>query len=243
MAAPPPPVFSSAGVVNAASFLAGSLAPGQIFSVFGENLGPEIAALGRFNPLTGLLDTSIAGVAVVVNGEPAPLFYVSEGQINAQAPYEIAGSSTAVIEISRNGVSSGPITIPGGSADPALFQIPGTPSAVVLNQNRSINGASRPAARGSIVSFFGTGQGDVRPALATGEAAAAAPLSRFVRDVSVEIGGIPAKISFAGMAPTFVGLFQINAFVPATSASGAQVPVRITVDGVASQPGTTMAVE
>jgi uncharacterized protein (TIGR03437 family) len=88
--------------------------------------------------------------------------------------------------------------------------------------------------------IFATGQGLINPPLETGQVAGL-PLSQ-AANFSATIGGMDARAFFAGMTPNFVGLLQVNAFVPAGVAPGNAVPVQIMINGRPSQPGVTMAV-
>ena len=241
-----PPVFPSEGVVNAASFIEGPLSPGGIFSIFGEHLGPETeqGSVGRLNPITGNLLRMTGGTIVLVNGVPAPLFFARQDQINAQAPFEIDGASTAEIVVSYQLVRGAPSTAPVSATNPAMFTFPDGTSAVALNQDGTLNTAGDPAPRDSIVAVFGTGQGMVEPGIGTGEPGAAAePLNRVTADVSAMIGGVGSEVLFAGMAPGFVGLTQVNLRIPPEVQPGPQVPVKIDIDGASTQPGLTLAVK
>jgi len=88
-----PPPLVNVTLANSASLLPGPLAPGEIFSIFGQGIGPQTAATGAFDA-TGMLSTAVSGVQVLFNGTPAPLYYVQSQQINAQVPYEVAGQMT-----------------------------------------------------------------------------------------------------------------------------------------------------
>ncbi len=240
----PRPAFTADGVANAASFLTGSLAPGEIFAIFGDHLGPELGVAGSFDANSGRLKSLVGGVSVTLDGVPAPLFFVSRGQINAQAPFELAGRSAVQIVVSYNDEASAAVVVPVTPTDPGLFTFPGTESTLILNQDGSLNDAAHPARRGSFVSLFGTGQGALDPPLGTGQVAAGpGSLSRFVQDVQASVGSRPAAVSFAGMAPGFVGLFQVNLRVPMDAPLGPQTRLSVEIGGAATQPDATMAVE
>jgi len=96
--------------------------------------------------------------------------------------------------------------------------------------------ARTPQPAGAQIVLFFTGQGPISPPLADGTAAPAAPLSLITGMVQVMIGGKPAEVSYAGVAPGFAGLSQINAIIPEGLAAGDQ-PVFVTVNGVASNAG------
>lgn len=236
-AAAPTPVFTQDAIVNAASFVGGSVAPGEIVSIFGENLGPEAGAVGRFDPITGGLQTEFEETAVFFQDTPAPLFYAGPGQINAQAPADLAPGQSAVVKIMRQGVVSENVIIPVQAEAPGLFTLDGS-AVVALNQDGSINSAQAPAAPGTVVTLYATGQGATAPSLATGEPAGAAPLNRVDGAVEVTIGGQPAEVLFAGMAPGFVGLVQLNVQVPAAAQSGSAQPVELSIRGTAAAPAT-----
>ena len=240
------PVFSSEGIVNAASFLEGPLSPGGVFSIFGRRLGPETeqGSVGRINPVSGGLMRTTGDTIVLVNGVPAPLFFARQDQINAQAPFEIAGAATAEIVVSYQFVRGLPSTAPVAATNPAVFTFPDGTSAVALNQDGTLNTAGDPAPRGSVVAIFGTGQGMVEPVIETGERAAVAePLNRVNGAVNAMIGGVGSEVLFAGMVPGFVGLVQVNVRVPLEVEPGPQAPLKINIGGVSTQPGLTLAVE
>ncbi len=238
----PAPLFSSGSVTNAASFLSGAVAPGEIVSIFGSNLGPDQGVLGGLDQ-SGRVVSLLGGVTVTFNGLPAPLFFASAGQLNVQVPMELAGAASALVVIQRGQAVSTPTVVTFRTARPGLFTMPATSTAVVVNQDGSLNSASNPAPRGSFITLFGTGQGPVDPALATGELAGGTQLSHVVSPVSVTIGGQPTTVSFAGMAPGFSGLLQVNAVVPAGASGGSQTPVELTIDGVATGQNATLAVQ
>jgi uncharacterized protein (TIGR03437 family) len=238
--AAPPPVFSQAGVVNAASYLGGGVAPGEIVTIFGAGVGPTVEAQPGFNPATGKLFTSFAGVTVTFDGTPAPLFYLVDRQLNLQAPFEIAGRANTSVVVSFNGQQSDPIAVPVVNAAPGIFTPSGSMQGVIQNQDGSINSPENPEIRGNAVVIFATGQGLINPPLETGQVAGL-PLSQ-AANFSATIGGMDARAFFAGMTPNFVGLLQVNAFVPAGVAPGNAVPVQIMINGRPSQPGVTMAV-
>ena len=224
-AATKPPQIAS--IVNAASGTAAALAPGEIFSIFGLGLG----GLG-------------AGGTVLVNGVPAPLLYTSSGQLNAVVPYEAGTSGIAKVKVAGAGVFSDEWGIPLTSAAPAIFTLnaSGAGPGAVLNQDYSVNSAANPAARGSVIQIFGTGQGVTSPPSLTGAVSTGAGNSA-VLPVKVTIGGMDATVQYQGAAPGLIsGALQVNAFVPPGVTLGVAVPLSISVGGLPSQPGVTIAV-
>lgn len=215
-----PPQIAS--VVNAASGLPAALAPGEIFSVFGLGVGGSI----------------------FVNGVAAPMLYTSSGQLNAIVPYEAGTSGIAKVKVTVAGVSSDEWGIPLAPAAPAIFTInaSGAGPAAVLNQDFTVNSAANPAARGSVIQIFGTGQGVTSPPSITG-ATSTGPGNAAVLPVKVTIGGLDAIVQYQGAAPGLIsGAFQVNAVVPPDLSPGAAVSLSLSVGGLPSQPGATIAV-
>ena len=129
---------------------------------------------------------------------------------------------------------------------PALFTFPGSPQAVVLNQDGSVNGPANPARRGEFVTLYLTGSGPVLPAVRSGAPAPVAPLSRVAGLVEVEILGATVAeddLFFAGLTPGFVGLTQINVRIPADAFAGEQVTLLLRIAGQPTQPGTWLTIE
>jgi uncharacterized protein (TIGR03437 family) len=244
---PPATQLITVTLANAASLLAGPLVPGEIFSIFGQGIGPDTAATGTFDA-SGILSTTLANVQVLfigtpVNATPAPLFYVQSNQINAQVPYEMAGQPFAQLQVVYQGATLASMQVPLADANPALFTLSnGTGSAAVVNQDGSINSDKNPAPQGSIVVLYATGEGQTSPAGVTGKAAPA-PFPLPVLPVSLTVAGIPANILFAGQAPGFVGVMQINAQVPSGFVPSGDLAVVLTVGPYQSPAGVTIAVE
>jgi len=215
---------SRIAIANAASGDTSAIAPGSLFSIYGSELAGTTATSGF--PLPALL----ADVSVAVNGSVAPLLYVSPGQVNAQAPYAVA-SGSAVVTLMRGGLVVATSSVAIQPAAPGLFLLTGG-HAAVLNPDNSINTPSRPAAAGSIVSAYLTGLGAVQPALAEGIAAPVSPLSRVSRNVTASINGVDAPVQFAGLAPGYAGLYQVNVQTPQLAPG--DYPLAISLGGVIS---------
>jgi uncharacterized protein (TIGR03437 family) len=228
-------------LVNAASMLAGPIAPGEIVSIFGLGIGPVTPA-GATLDASGMIATEVAQTKVLFGGSAAPLFYVQGSQITAQAPYEIGGQSTVDLEVFFQGQSRGKVTVPVAASAPAIFTVSaGTGLAIALNESGTLNSAVEPAARGSIVTLYATGDGVEDPAAVDGKPAAG-PLPKPALPVTLTMGGYPADILFAGAAPEFAGLLQISARVPSGFASTGTVPVVLRIGAASSQTGVTLAV-
>ncbi|MCZ6492292.1 MAG: hypothetical protein O7A06_17395 [Acidobacteria bacterium] len=234
-------VIFPAGAVNTASFAASPtpLAPGALMSLFGTGLA------GSGGVATTIpLPRSLGGVSVSIGGFSAPLLAAVGGntdQINLQVPFELDGLSQAEVVVNNNGVLSAPETIALGPAVPALFTLSqtGAGSGAIFHGDFAPVDAANPAAAGEVILLFATGLGAVEPSVSTGDAAAG--LTTVSGSVQVNIGGQPATVDFAGMAPGFVGLYQINARVPAGIPAG-EATVAISVDGILSTGSATVAV-
>jgi len=236
------PLINAGGVVLAAGYAQAPLAPGSILSLFGPNLS---AVQGQASSLP--LPRTTNGVRVLVNGQEAPLFYVSTTQINAQLPVELTPGTSAQVVVDNNGVSSTPETIQITTVSPGIFTLgpPFGQQGAVLIANTNVLAMpatagvpSGPTQAGETVSVFCTGLGATDPAVASGSAAPSSPPAVVKSPVAVSIGGLPAMVSFAGLAPGYAGLYQVNAQVPAGIAPSDAVPVVITQGGARSNTAT-----
>ena len=214
-----------ASVVNGANLRSGRLAPGSLFTIFGEDLASETAAAESLP-----LPARLAGTEVLVNGRRAPLLYVSPTQINAAVPAETPIGRGGVIVRSAAGQNRGhPVEV--RAAAPELFLIEGD-QAQALNADGSWNSADKPAAADEILTIYWTGLGVSDPWVGAGEAAPVERPAVAAHPVTVKIGGREAEVRFAGLAPGFAGLGQLNAVTPAGVAG--RLPIQITVAGFES---------
>ena len=208
-----PPMTASAAVVNAASFGPG-LVPGSLATVFGTGI---TSLPGIVSATTFPLPTELAGTSVTLNGVRVPITAVADvngiEQINFQIPLELIGASQASLVLNANGQSSAPVNISLVDTQPEIFAV-----------TRS----------GSTTTIWATGLGPVTNAPATGRPALAAPLSTLVAQAQVSIGGTAAPVSFAGLAPGFAGLYQVNVTTPAEASTG--TPIVLSVGGAQSRP-------
>jgi uncharacterized protein (TIGR03437 family) len=229
---PPVPVTTLAGVTNGASFASGPVAPGEIFTIFAASAGP--AALTGGTVTTGFVDSSVSLVRILFDGIPAPLLYVSATQIAGIVPYAVDGKSSTQVVLEYRGQQSAALTVPVAASSPAIFMLDTNRQGAILNQDNSVNGAGNPAAIGSYIVVFGTGEGQTDPAGVDGKVANAVyPKPKL--PVSLSIGGVDAPIAYAGAAPSGVaGAFQVNAVVPPGVTPGSAVPVVLNVGGVSS---------
>jgi len=233
-----------AAVLNAASQADGSVSPGEIITIFGQNIGPATPAYFALGA-DGKAATNLGGVQVLFDGLPAPLIYASATQINAIVPYEVAGKTVTSIAVSFSGANILAGGIPITDAAPAIFALnsTGEGEAAVLNQDNSINTPSNPTARNSIVQIFATGQGLTSPPGITGEITGP-PLRKSILPVDVQIGGLDAQVIDADSAPEEIsGLFQVNAAIPSNTPVGSSVPVILKIGNAQSQGTVSIAVK
>jgi uncharacterized protein (TIGR03437 family) len=245
---PQAPGVNAGGILNGAGFTA-ALSGGVISSLFGFNLGAGNASASGL-PLPIVLGQT----SVQVNGANVPLIFVSPQQINFQLPWELLTQSSAALTVTVAGAPSSPQQLSLTAFSPAVFTVTqnGSGQGAILIANAgdllaapsgSVTGrASRPAQKGEFVTIYCVGLGDVSNRPATGAASPGSPLATAMTNPTVTIGGVPATVSFAGLAPGFVGLYQINVQVPDTAASGDNVPVVVSVGGATSNQ-VTMAVQ
>jgi uncharacterized protein (TIGR03437 family) len=234
------PTFTSASIVNSASAVGGVIAPGELVSIFGLALGPQTGV--QANPTNP--GTSLGGTTVTINGTAVPILYSSYSQVNFQVPYSVA-PGTAQIRVQGPSGSTGSIGIDVLSSAVGLFttQTNGRGQVLALNQNGTVNSVSNPAPAGSYVALYAEGLGAVTPAVKEGTIAPTQPLSTVNAPVTVVIGGLSAPVAYAGLAPGFIGLYQLNVQVPSTTPSGAVRVFVVMPNGFSSQSGTTLYVQ
>lgn len=220
------PVAYAGGAVNNGTFKQGeALAQGDIAAVFGDQFTLGAAAYPGVLPLP----STVNGTQVLVNNTPAPLYYISNGQIDFEVPFEIA-PGPATVHIVRNGQAGNSIAVNIAANAPRFLLLNGGPYAVLNTPDSPplVTGdPTHPAKAGDILIVYAIGLGQTTPAVQTGAAAPGSPNLAKVPDVKVCFGGatpfgkadcfVP---SFAGLAPTFVGLYQLNVQVPGGLPSG-----------------------
>lgn len=238
-------IFTSGSAVNAASFAAGPVAPGEIVTIFGSGLGPAAGVTLQLTPDSQFLTTSLGATRVLFDGVAAPMIYASDTQVSAIVPYALANASTTQLTIEVQGVRSAAAALDVKRASPAIFTVPsrGTGQGAVLNQDSTVNSVDNPAAPGSVVQIFATGEGQTVPAGMDGRLAGFPAPVPVASPVTAQIGGVPAQVVYAGGAPGLVaGVFQINVTVPATVRPSNTVPVILTVGESQSVAGVAIVI-
>ena len=212
------PGISQRGAVNAVTFqLAPSVvAPGSFFSLFGPDLASGTVGAEAIPLPTSLGDPR---VKVFINGIESPLLLVSAGQINAQVPWEIE-PGVALVVVQRGGADSQPMRITVRAAEPSYLSFNGLGFGPIIaihadgSPDVRFVSAENPPEAGGVVILYGTGLGPVTEPVESGMSGPSAPLASASMIQRATIGGMPAKILFAGLIPLFVGLFQINLEIP-----------------------------
>ena len=247
-------------VTNSASYALGPVSPGEIVSIFGQNLGPATAVQMTDANGDGFADTSVAGVNVIIDGHPAPLIYASTTQVNVQVPYNVSFGAGKVLSIAFAGAAPAQTTVTIASAAPGIFSADGSGlgQAVALDDDganaSSINSSTNPAKIGQPVVLYATGEGNYASLPYPVETGLIVPMTPPASGAYpqlnplpvVTIGGVNAKptdLLYAGPIPgCILGLLEIHVKVPAGATTGNAVPVSVTIGGVTSQAGVTLAV-
>jgi uncharacterized protein (TIGR03437 family) len=269
----PAPSFTTESFVDAAAY-AGRPSPGGLAALFGTfPTGLEVAGaiplpriLGDAVQVRFRVESAGAAAPAAASGGnqqgaivelPAPLMFVSGGQINLQVPWEVdpsAGNVTAIVSV--NGVDSNAIALPVGPVSPGIFSFDFGPGRAVAFNNAdgtiaqpvgSVAGVTcRPTVPGEALVILASGLGPTNPPGVTGQNSLDIGGNFVRRDTlalpRVLIGGVQADLLFSGLSPEFVGVVQINVTVPAGIAPGNAVPLVLEVNGQRTREDVTIAV-
>ena len=235
--APTAPLAAAGGVVNNGTFAGGeSLAQGDIAALFGDQL-----TYGDPQQATELpLPTSLAGTQVLVNGTPAPVYYVSPGQINFEIPID-AATGDAIVQVTRNSQTSNSAYLNIMSSIPRFITNGGT-YAIMTTPDGTLTGVPKhPVKSGDVVVIYTIGLGPTTPVVPSGTASPSSPLAVIDASTTQVCFGVNSPFSpppcvmpqFVGLTPGFVGLYQINVAIPSGVPSG-NVPFSFSVNGASS---------
>jgi len=209
------PLYSAAGIVNAATQTAGTLAPNSIAAIYGTNLSWTTHAVSTADLNGGTLPTSLDGVTVYVNGIFSNLFFVSPGQINFLIPYELVTSS-ATVQVIRQGVGGPPVTIQLASTAPGFLEWNGN-FAVAEHADGSLVSSSAPAQASEVIVLYAVGLGRTSPDVPSGHIVSTATSILYASQLQILLNGNPcpsSSIYYAGLTTGFAGLYQINLLLP-----------------------------
>ena len=240
----PTPVINA--ITNAASGATGAVSPGENIVIYGTGIGP--AQLTGIQVSNGVVSTISGNTRVLFDGVAAPVIYASANQTSVMVPYGVSGRTSTNVQVEYLGVQSAAINYQVTQTAPGIYSLnlSGTGPGATLNQNGSVNSQVNPAAKGSVVTVYMTGEGQTSPAGVNG---AVTPLDGTglknpLQGVTATIGGVQAQVAYSGSAPGIVsGVMQVNLVVPAGTASGGAVPLVIAVGGVNSQAGITISIQ
>ncbi|MGD0437317.1 MAG: hypothetical protein ABSB86_12700 [Bryobacteraceae bacterium] len=241
---PTTPLINAGGAVSAASYVANQpLAPGGFVSIFGSNL-----SAGKNQSEVLPLATQLGATEAVLAGELLPLQFAVDGQVNAIIPYDVPINATMQLVVTNGPAISMPQPVVIVPAQPAVFTQSqnGTGAGIVVaappkGPQFEVT-ANNPITAGDVAIIYCAGLGTVNPPVPAGSAAPLSPLSHTTNTVTVTIGGVNAPVQFAGLAPTFTGLYQVNVAVPSGITPGDNVPLVLTVAGQQSS-AVTIAVK
>ena len=223
-------------LVNAASYVVSApVAPGSLATLFGNF---DVTAPAQAGSLP--LPKNLAGVSVQFGSVAAPLLYVSSSQVNLQVPWEVSQPMPGTLTISANGVNATAVVSLSPFA-PGIFSLnaAGNGQGALLDSSYRLLDASHPAIGGStIMQIYCTGLGPVTNVPPSGAAAPSSPLAETTSLPTVTIGGVPAPVFFAGLAPGLMGVYQVNVLVPPVAPAGNNVPVRLSIGGATSNTVT-----
>jgi len=230
--APPAPAvwIDPIGITNAANYtpITNAFAPGELVTLYG-NFGVA-TQVDHVLPIP----TMLGGVQVFVNGQAAPVYLVSENQISAFIPYEVAGEFFATFQVEVNGSKSNLVTVYVDNSAPGIYTLTenGIGAGAILHSDFSEVTDSSPAKAGETVLLFMNGLGAVTPQVADGAPGPTSPLSTSVEAANIFVvlnDGVDfpasANVSFAGLAPGFAGLYQVNFTVPQSGLQDGDVSI------------------
>jgi uncharacterized protein (TIGR03437 family) len=237
-------IYTAASIVNAADNQSGQLAPNAIGTIYGVNLAYGTAAITQGDLHGGVLPIMLVGASdttVLIGNSPAALYYVSPTQINFLVPPDLLpGPVSLYVDVDT--VRGPLIQLTLAAAAPGLFQLDST-NAVATLADGSVLTPSSPAKPGDIVELWATGLGRTAPPADGFQLpTTAAPLIAGA-NLSILLDGTPVHstaIQYAGVAPGFAGLYQINLALPAST--GQNPEIRLQLDGASSIPGVHLPV-
>ena len=228
-------------VYNAAGFQSAVVAPGEMINIEGFNLGPATAVLAP----AGNLPTTLSDVQVTFDGTPAALSYVSQYVLSVQAPFNLQPGGRTAMTVKYQNNSSDSVNLDVVSAVPGVYtqSANGRGLVTAVNGDGTTNSATNAAPKGSYVTIYAVGLGTLNPALTAGQVPPSSPLSFTTGSVSATVDGNAAPVSFAGAAPGFAGLYQVNLQIPASSGTGSRALTLHVSGGVPSQNDLTIWVK
>lgn len=242
VAADSSPSYTLQGLVNAATQTASALAPNTIVTLYGTNLAFTTHAVTPGELRGGVLPNVLDGVTVYVGGFAANLLYISPTQINFLIPYELTAGMVNVA-VARQGLAGPTLRVQLNATSPGLFQWRGN-YAIAAHLAGNIVGPDAPAKAGEIIVIYAVGLGRTVPESSSGRVASGAASILALSQLQVTIAGSPVAakdILYAGLAPGFAGLYQINLRLPSSVPPDPEI--RISVASEISAPRVQLAAQ
>jgi uncharacterized protein (TIGR03437 family) len=233
-----PPDYTQSTILNRATMLPGPLAPNTMATIIGTHLAAATRQVRAIDMRGGFLPTTLVdtGTVVFIGSVRAPIFAASPDRIDFLVPSELVPGPVR-LTVAVFGLSGRPVTLHIATGSPGLFALDGQTVAATDAPGRVIN-AANPARAGEWVSFYGTGLGDCNPLSITGEPVRhATPIAQTLQ---VWLGSTRVFPAYAGLAPGFAGLYQVNVLLPA-DLSG-DLEVRFELNGYISPRGVTLPI-
>lgn len=241
------PLPTITSVRNGASQMEDGVSPGEVVVIRGTAIGPSDREEAAPTSAGYYASDPLGNTRVLFNGTPAPMLYAQSDEVSAVVPYAMGDRSNTFVQVEYRGVRSNAVTMAVVKSNIGLYTADksGAGQGMAINGDGSANSSQNPAAKGSVIMLFATGEGQITPAVADGTIPTGI-VPQPVLPVSVQIGGVPVPpgdLIYIGTPPGQVaGMFQVSAKIPLTVASG-PVPVTLTVGSSSSQPGVVISVK
>lgn len=227
-------------IANFAGGMGGPVAPGEMVLISGSGMGPAQAVASSITA-TSHIDTVAGNARVLFDGVPAPILSAQSGQIVAIVPYAVAGKTSVQMAVEYAGQTSARVTVPVADVAAAIFtdQPLGKGSPLIVNADGSRNSAANPANKGSTITFYVTGEG-IPGTLGIDGRLAAAPFQTPAQPIGVTVNTAAVKVLYAGAAPGFAGIMQVNIQLDTGESIGA-LPLTVQI-GTKSTPPVSVYV-
>lgn len=222
------PVITPNGTVHSFDpLVGGALAPGTIIAIYGQNL-----AASASQPTMIPLPTIYNGTSALIGGIPAPLYYISPTQVNAQIPFELLPGSRYDVLVSANGALTNPQPIQLSPATPGLAAF-SDGTLIAQHTDGSLVSQTSPASGGEYLVSYLAGLGDTGVPVSSGAASPSSPLAEPQNALTLTINGSTYPTAFVGLTPGLVGLYQMNFQVPGGLPAG-NLTITVSQNGVSS---------
>jgi uncharacterized protein (TIGR03437 family) len=221
------PAYTSQSIVNAATQTAEALAPNTLATLYGTNLAFSTRSVLKSDIVRGMMPVTLDGVGVWVNSIQCSLFYISPTQINFVVPYQFTSGTVSVI-VARDGQAGPSVNIQLSNTSPGLFLWNG--NALAAHLSGAVISPTSPAVPGETIILYAGGLGRTSPDTVSGELATGAFPIYYLSQLQILFNGVPCppgSILYAGLAPGFAGLYQINLVLPAKLTANPAIQIAV----------------